>query len=154
MRWLFFQYQYMVKLTPQFSHNIAFPTTFHYSKYFTTQLTPHNISKMKFSASVSSTTATLLLLALLPTSIASDGYSYPHLRLERRSTFDSEGHLLNKRDDCTTQYGPTYVDCGYDGCYQPSLGEVCCADESGTVPILYLPFSTQSLALNKAGVRE
>jgi hypothetical protein len=60
---------------------------------------------------------------------------------EKRSYFDSLGSLFGKRDECATQFGATYVDCGYDGCFQPSLGEVCCGANS----CMFFPHSQSPL---------
>ena len=88
---------------------------------------------MRFLASLSyGATSFLLLLLIIPVSLAGYRPSRPQLlhgerrAIEKRSYFDSLGSLFGKRDECSTQFGPTYVDCGYNGCFQPSLGEICC----------------------------
>ena len=96
---------------------------------------------MRLLRSSSLNSALLLLAVIIPISLA--GYRPGHLQLrhderrmiEERSLLGSLSSLLIKRDDCTTQFGPTWVDCGSDGCYQPSLGEICCADEGGTLSL-------------------
>jgi hypothetical protein len=101
---------------------------------------------MRFLTSVS-WTAAFLLLVFTPYSLASYGAGLPRLQherrtIEKRTLFGSLNSLFSKRDDCATQYGPTYVDCGPRGCYQPSLGEICCGDESGMFPVVCFSLSS------------
>ena len=114
---------------------------------------------MRLSSPVSSLTAVFLLLALVPSSNAGYGLGHPQLRheerrtLEKRTLFVSLVSLFSKRDDCGTQFGPTYVDCGSRGCYQPSLGEICCGSESGIFPIPFL-FLIQSSGFARSSCRK
>jgi len=90
---------------------------------------------MRLLASISSSFAVILLALIIPSSLAGYGPKHPQLRHEKRRTtegrsfFGSLVPLFGKRDDCGTQYGPTYVDCGARGCYQPTLGQICCGSE-------------------------
>jgi hypothetical protein len=92
---------------------------------------------MRLLASISSSVVVLLLTLIIPSSLAGYGPRHPQLRIEKRRTtegrsfFGSLVSLFGKRDDCGTQYGPTYVDCGARGCYQPTLGQICCGSEGG-----------------------
>jgi hypothetical protein len=110
---------------------------------------------MRFLASIYSAAALLLLVLIIPSSLAGYRPGHPQLRheerrtIEKRSFFGSLGSLFSERDDCGTQFGSTYVDCGYDGCYQPSLGEICCGSESGIFP---LPQSFFILSLEILGL--
>jgi len=93
-------------------------------------------------------TLAFLFLALISSSLADFEVNLAQPRHENneiaeRTYFDFEslGSLFSKRDDCGTQYGPTWVDCGPRGCYQPSLGQVCCADVSSGFLHSYTPSS-------------
>jgi hypothetical protein len=121
-------------LLPPPSHDCPLPEIFHIQVNSIFQY------QMRFSACITSSTAVFLLLVLIPASIASYGPGHPQLRHEERRTIEKRTFFVSltsrfgKRDDCGTQFGPTYVDCGYDGCYQPSLGEICCGSEDSTFP--------------------
>ncbi len=105
---------------------------------------PNFNAKMHFAAYTSPQTVGFLLLILIPLSIASSRPTHLQLRCKTRGIVEKQAllgplaSLFSKRDDCGTQFGPTYVDCGRDGCYQPSLGELCCSDESSMFPLLLL----------------
>jgi hypothetical protein len=96
---------------------------------------------MRLLASISSSVVVLLLTLVIPSSLAGYGPRHPQLRNEKRRTtegrsfFGSLVSLFGKRDECGTQYGPTYVDCGARGCYQPTLGQICCGSEGGMFPV-------------------
>jgi len=38
------------------------------------------------------------------------------------------GRMRQRQASSCTDYGANYVDCGYDGCYDPTQGQVCCGD--------------------------
>jgi hypothetical protein len=119
-----------------------FPIFAHFFYYLSTLqntsntniLYPNPAAKMQFK------TTALLFALLIASSLASHEATLPQLRREKRvvekSLSNSLGWLFSKRDECGTQYGPTYVNCGPRGCYQPSLGQVCCGSESG---VLFTP---------------
>lgn len=104
----------------------------------------HPVSKLKMHSS----TLAFLFLVLTSSSLADFEVnlaqsSHESNEIAERTHFDFEslGSLFNKRDDCGTQYGPTWVDCGPYGCYQPSLGQVCCPGVSSSFPFPYTPSS-------------
>ncbi|KAH6698274.1 hypothetical protein BKA61DRAFT_583431 [Leptodontidium sp. MPI-SDFR-AT-0119] len=90
-----------------------------------------------------SSTLAFLFLVLTSSSLADFEVnlaqsSHESNEIAERTHFDFEslGSLFNKRDDCGTQYGPTWVDCGPYGCYQPSLGQVCCPGDIARLGII------------------
>ncbi|KAH9207969.1 hypothetical protein DL95DRAFT_468156 [Leptodontidium sp. 2 PMI_412] len=90
-----------------------------------------------------SSTLAFLFLVLTSSSLADFEVnlaqsSHENNEIAERTYFDFEslGSLFSKRDDCGTQYGPTWVDCGPYGCYQPSLGQVCCPGDIATLGII------------------
>jgi hypothetical protein len=61
-------------------------------------------------------------------------------------TSTSTGGLTGSGSSCSDQYGPGNIDCGSDACYNPDIGESCCAGGCMYPSLPLNPYSVPSRA--------